>query len=270
MNTKGTKFLAVLAVLAMAFAAVAVITNTDDVAAADDDTSYISGTVTTSVTYSNNVVVDKNLTIDSGDEENPAEVIFDPTDSKMTFTINPGVTVTIKSGALIVGGGELIIDGALVLNNGDKAYLVNDSWITVNGALQVLRGGAICTDEAKYGTIIINEGADIQITSNATVQSVIAEQEVLISENAVFSANAIFDYVGVAAYSTASFYQTSAVTIGEKYKTQSNLTFTTSVEKVNAIFAKADKSEPSEQKSIRNYTIDVSGTLGVAANNADL
>ena len=128
MNTKGTKFLAVLAVLAMAFATVAVVGLSYDSDAADAPASY-----------------DEDTAIDS--ETTVA--------AESTTTIKEGVTITVTSTLTV--SGTLVNNGTIAISGSGK--LIVNGTLQNNGVIDETGNGSVNHEMLQV------EGADAKITA---------------------------------------------------------------------------------------------------------
>ncbi|HEX9922533.1 MAG TPA: hypothetical protein VGD99_07710 [Anaerolineae bacterium] len=128
-------------------------------------------------TYIENVVVDKDLTLQGVNKNN---VIVDGNGSGSVFTVNPSVTVTIADMTLTNGaadrGGGVNNQGILTLNN---SVLINNNVVNHgggvynNGGIATINNSTIADNSSLNGGGLMNDNGGIMTVNNSTVTSII-------------------------------------------------------------------------------------------------
>ena len=278
-KTNGVKLLAIVAIFAMVLCAFAIIPSESE--AASSDTQSYSGIldgddVAQSFPVGTNVVIDDTLTISNG--------------AKMyvyggSLTVNTGVTINVQSGGeLIIGKGSNVnddavatlvtINGTVTINgenskvtiyNTDSSVDYKTSGVIINGTVSVVRGGSLIADETKGGSVLINNGGSLAVSSSGSRISYITGINVDLAVGGTFNldgrvASEAAKTMTVTSYGSGDDKTTAKATITSGTVTAgdnntSNLTFTTTSGSYTAYAA--DEST----KVVREYVLNVEGTV---------
>ena len=160
-KTNGVKLFALVAVLAMVFAGTAVMMSDNGVDAANDDVTYLGGTIkSTDPQYydaGTNIEVIRDLVIPKGITLTIAGTLTVP--AEYDIEIQDGGTLNFLPGAHVVVNGSITINNNGVLNNSTTGTTSSEG-LYINGSLNVDNGGKITgttentiTDNTTYSTV---------------------------------------------------------------------------------------------------------------------
>ena len=257
-TNKQRGLLAVIMAMVMVFAGAAFVAAEVDAA---DDITYISGTITPGADQEytqGKVVINDDLTI--------------PKDSTLTingasFTVDAGATITIEAGGqLILQGDSLInVNGDIIANGIDGTDAAITSDVTnysetvgfyVTGDITLNKGAKI---SGTSGKIVVLKDGSINVNSKNNNVSVIENQTILMADGVSFTLKGYAKNVTLGAYTGSDkYYQTSQITITSTdtdAKSISDFTVSVNVEKVIAF-------NVNDKKTVKNYVMDISGTIG--------
>ena len=277
-KTNGVKLLAIVAIFAMVLCAFAIIPSESE--AASSDTQSYSGIldgadVAQSFPVGTNVVIDDTLTISNG--------------AKMyvyggSLTVNTGVAINVQSGGELIIGNDaassgavatlVTINGTVTINgenskvtiyNTDSSVKYKTSGVIINGTVSVARGGSLIADETKGGSVLINNGGSLAVSSSGSRISYITGINVDLAVGGTFNldgrvASEAAKTMTVTSYGSGDDKTTAKATITSGTVTTednntSNLTFTTTSSSYTAYAA--DEST----KVVREYVLNVEGTV---------
>ena len=277
-KTNGVKLLAIVAIFAMVLCAFAIIPSESE--AASSDTQSYSGIldgadVAQSFPVGTNVVIDDTLTISNG--------------AKMyvyggSLTVNAGVTINVQSGGELIIGNDaastgavatlVTINGTVTINgenskvtiyNTDSSVDYKTSGVIINGTVSVVRGGSLIADETKGGSVLINNGGSLAVSSSGSRISYITGINVDLAVGGTFNldgrvASEAAKTMTVTSYGSGDDKTTAKATITSGTVTTgdnntSNLIFTTTSGSYTAYAA--DEST----KVVREYVLNVEGTV---------
>lgn len=273
MKTNTGKILVAVLAMVMVFSCVAIAFSDSEVQAADEDATYLGGSITgdTQQVYGagTNVIIDRDLTI-------PNEKKLDISGK---LTINEGVTVTVEAGGQFIlnSGSEVVIDRNVTVNGPSASVdtagvFVNASDnVKVNGTVTLYRGGEmgngqdVGTSDAGNGVLTVTEGGSVVLTKRLSNIAQMTNQTIVLYPGATFDVQGHVNNVYIKATGDARYYTAGAMSITNDInpgsyteKTTSELVFTVSESTTPAL---TDPADDKSRITLREYTLNVDGTV---------